>query len=310
MQNESLTTVWKKNSKLTKVGKFSHVLHFFRQAFRSVVISPFACLICLLTVAAAMTVLNCFLLLVINISDVVEDSELSCRIYLKDKEAKDLILDEIASYKGVENVKFISEDDALQEFKQSLGEDLIVGLESDNPLPASLLVTVAKERQDLISALAARYKDNPSVEYVQYDQQFVQKFTQAILLIRRLIFLSVLALVAVTAVIIANTVRMTLSKREEEIVIMRLVGAESFDVITPCVIEGALYGFLGSTLGLLLAYLVWLASNSLITDLAFIKLIFSKSIFISPLGMFFIVFSGGFVGALSSFAAVSKVSEK
>ncbi len=310
MHDERITSVWSKISGLSKVGRFSYSLHLVRQAMRSLIISPFSALICIITVAAAMTVLSCFLLLVINVSDVVEDGDLNCRIYLKDLEAKDRILNELNNYNGIESVKFISSGDALLEFRESFGEDLTVGLEKDNPLPDSFLITVAKDNQDLISALASRYEKDLGVEYVQYDKEFVQHFTQAILLFRRFILLSVLALAIVTAVIIANTVRMTLSKRAEEIVIMRLVGAESIDVLLPCVIEGAFYGMVGSILGIITAYLVWLTSSGFISDLTIIKLFFSKTYFINPLGIFLIIFVSAIVGALSSFAAVSKVSEK
>ena len=58
----------------------------------------------------------------------------------------------------------------------------------------------------------------------------------------------VIALVIVTAFLIANTIKITIYSRKREIEIMRLVGASNLNIKIPFVFEGLFLGLLLSSL--------------------------------------------------------------
>ena len=64
--------------------------------------------------------------------------------------------------------------------------------------------------------------------------------------------MSVLALILVTAFLISNTIKITISSRQTEIGIMRLIGASNINIKIPFIIEGLLLGALGSIIPIIL----------------------------------------------------------
>ena len=321
MQNnkgeKKLATVWTNLGSLTVIKRSEAVLYLFFQALRSLVISPITSVSCVLTVTAAMIVLGGVLLLMDNVGDVMQSSkeDLSCRLYFKEGVAegeRQQIAQELKERKGVVAVKEIDKKAALNEFKESLEKyvDLFENLEEENPLPISLLVTLDQDNEEVVAEIFEHYTDNKAIEYVQYDKEFVTRFSQILRFFKKSGIFSIVALLLITAVIIANTVRLTLVNRSDEIVIMRLVGADTLFVKAPCIIEGGLYGLLGGSASLVVLYFSWNFLIRIMGEVPLWQLFFSNVHFLSFYQMVVLVFVAVLVGVFSSATAVWRLSER
>ena len=124
----------------------------------------------------------------------------------------------------------------------SLPEDL-----GENPFPASLEVTLAAERQSPaeVERLAKAFAGAPGVREIQYDLLWIERLATGVRLVRGVgAFLGgILVLAGVFT--ISNVIRLTIYAREDELDIMRLVGATRAYVKGPFVAEGMIQGGLG-----------------------------------------------------------------
>lgn len=217
------------------------------------------------TIALAVLIVSAFGLFLINARDVVNTWEKGVRmmVYLKpDTAAADRKETEqqLLSVYGVSQVRFISKQEALDELKQKMKHQasLLEGLR-ENPLPDAFeirLLAVPQSEQDM-ARLAAKIKAIPTVDSVEYGQQWLGKAIYFVQLFRLAgIALGVLFFLA-SVFIVANTIRLLLYARSEEIDIMRLVGATDRFIETPFFIEAMVQALAGAVLGLAILAIVY-----------------------------------------------------
>ncbi len=170
----------------------------------------------------------------------------------------------------------ISKEQALEEFKQIL-PDLGAFLETyrQNPLPASLYVT-AKSIQDYekvgVIVEKPEYKTLLNFEKSETDNSFqdqrdrinrildIAKGAQRFVLLFQLVFF------VVAIIIILNTIQIVVFHRQNEIRIMKLVGASKSFISAPFIIEGILYGVIGTVVGVMLYMVLLNVINSQINQ--------------------------------------------
>jgi cell division transport system permease protein len=156
----------------------------------------------------------------------------------------------------VASVAYVSRADALVRFRESMAaqgrQDLTRYLDN-NPLYASLEVKMVNPSQ--VRVVGDALRGDPSVRNVINIEDLVERVL-TVTSILRTAGTVVLVIVGVIALfIIINTIRLAVKDRENEIEVMRLVGASDAFIRWPFVFEGAFVGLLGSllTLGILLA---------------------------------------------------------
>jgi cell division transport system permease protein len=161
--------------------------------------------------------------------------------------------DRVAALPGVERVELLDTTHAAERFKQALGpHGAILDELGDDVIPAALVVTaVAGSTAEGIEDIARRLGTVVGVEEVVYAQEEIRRLSALIRMIEiaALVIGGLIALV--TLIVVGNTVRLTVIAREEEIAIMKLVGATDSYVRLPFVVEGLLAGLiagLGSVL--------------------------------------------------------------
>lgn len=128
---------------------FRNLKYFLKEGFNNLARNRLMTIASITSVMAAMLILGLFLVIILNVNSLTNqvESQLELKVFLKDnisEQEVSQIGNEIKSIHGVTSVVFESKEEALQKFKQQLGDKsyLAEGLEKDNPLPQSYIVKV------------------------------------------------------------------------------------------------------------------------------------------------------------------------
>lgn len=237
----------------------SRSLYFFRIALENLTRNPVLNLVAAVTISLALLIMGAFLLLYVNMQNLVESSTkaLMVSVYLKDgfsPPAIDRLKKDCTALPGVKSIKFISKDEALTDLKKRLGQQggLLDGLD-ENPLPASFDLEIdADYRHDhKIEALIGKIKSFAGVDEIRYAWEWAEKLQGVMGLVRMGGYVLGGLLFAAIVFIIANTIKLTVLSRQEELEIMRLVGATEWFIRAPFFIEGLVQGLVGSVAAML-----------------------------------------------------------
>ena len=210
------------------------------------------------TTAFTLACFGLFVLLYLNLKEITGTlrGDIRVVVYLQEGLTTQNLMElqrRIRSEREVAAVAYVSKDQALADFRAQFPAEqhLLEGL-GENPLPASLVVTLAPEfgSSEVIRQWAERIHAIPGVAQVQYSREWVEHLN---LLIRYLELGALIVggvLSAATVAIIASTIRLALFARRDEIEILKLIGAGRLMITTPYLLEGAVVGTLGGAVSL------------------------------------------------------------
>ena len=154
---------------------------------------------------------------------------------------------------NVEKLTFKSKQESAAETAKGneVFETIIKGWTDDtNPLLDSYELKVKDVEE--IKDTASKIKKIDKVETVSYGEDMVDQLIVIFDVVKKVSIGAVVALVVVTAFLIANTIKLAIYARRREIEIMRLVGASNISIKIPFVIEGLFLGFLGSVIPIII----------------------------------------------------------
>jgi cell division transport system permease protein len=131
--------------------------------------------------------------------------------------------------------------------QSSLLDDL-----EENPLPDAFEIRVQASTQGVpeLEVLAKKLQEIQQVEEVEYGQHWIGRFTNILNLFKFASYTMGVLFIIATTLIIANTIRLVLYSRKEEVEIMRLVGATDRFIKMPFYMEGFLLGAAGGLVGI------------------------------------------------------------
>jgi cell division transport system permease protein len=286
--------------------------YFFVEAFTSLWRSRLVNAISIGTIAVSLFVLGAFLTVAGNLGDLVSrwTEKIQIIVYLEadiEDRVRVSLENRLGEDPAVESLDLVDQEEALERFKtlfrdlSSLPEDL-----GENPFPASFEVNLRPGHQSPteVQRLAEAFADVPGVQEIQYDLLWIERLATGVRLLRGVgAFLGgILVLAGIFT--ISNVIRLTVYAREDELDIMRLVGATRAYVKGPFVVEGMLQGGLG---GLLAAGLLWLALRWLARDLATSGLL-GRTAFALPNEITIALIVGGMVvGVVGSLVSLRRV---
>ena len=122
--------------------------------------------------------------------------------------------------------------------------------ENNNPLLDSFELKLKDVEQ--IKDMANKIKKMDKVNSVSYGEDMVNQLITIFDVFKKVSIIAVLALIIVTAFLIANTIKLAIYARKREIEIMRLVGASNISIKIPFVIEGLFLGLIGSIIPIII----------------------------------------------------------
>jgi cell division transport system permease protein len=286
--------------------------YFFQEAVTSLWRSRLVNAVSVGTIAVSLFVLGAFLTLAGRLGRVVDrwTEKIEIVVYLEDgveDRVRESLENRLRADPAVASIQLVTQEEALARFKKlfrdlaSLPEDL-----GENPFPASLEVGLREDHQSPaeVKRLAQTFAHVPGVQEIQYDLLWIERLATGVRLLRGAgAFLGgILVLAGVFT--ISNVIRLTVYAREDELDIMRLVGATRAYVKGPFVVEGMIQGGFG---GLVAVGLLWVALGWLSRDLASSELL-GRTAFALPSDIAtFLVVGGMVVGVAGSLVSLRRV---
>ncbi len=261
-------------------------------------------------IAVALVILGGFLLLAANANHFMHliESTVEINVFLEEEADTREVNLELTALRGVEEVRFISKEEGLREMEDSFGErgDLLQGLAGEkNPLPDSFRVQA--EEADLVPPLAEKIGYLPGVETVSYGQEYVETLLQVTQWMNVIALLAVLILAAAAMFLIITTIRLSLLARQEEVSIMKYLGASNWFIRGPFLLEGMVIGFIGSCLAVLalsLGYYYLVVVLERLPVLFFVQPVVDVQMLGALLGGLLLI--GIFMGGIGSVVSIRK----
>ena len=219
----------------------------------------FTSLAAMLVIAACLMITGTFALVAYNLDLQIRELEGQSEIvvYIDENVSRDNALALGQKIRALDNVKtaeFVTKEQLFEDYLDSLGEDAYVmeELRDDNPLRDSYQITM-----DDVSLHADTVKALENINGVAASSS-MQEVSERLIQIRQVVNLISYTMVAllggVSVFIIANTVKLAMFARKEEIAIMKMVGATNHFIRAPFVVEGM---FLGLSAAALAFFVLW-----------------------------------------------------
>ncbi|GAC1402629.1 MAG: permease-like cell division protein FtsX [Candidatus Velthaea sp.] len=178
-------------------------------------------------------------------------SKIEVAVYLNDDvddaRAK-AIAAQFAGDRRISGATYVPKREGLRRMHEVLGRDFDTSLLTANPFPNAYHVRVRKP-EDVVRVAATIAKIR-GVAKTDYAAETVTKLLRVADVLARVGLVMIGLLVFTAAIIISNTIRLTVFARRREIAIMQLVGATNMYIRMPFIAEGMLAGVLGAALAL------------------------------------------------------------
>lgn len=210
---------------------------------------------------------------------------------------------QVAAMPGVRATHYVSREQGVEEMSRMLGQDFLDVFETA-PVPISIDVNLeaAYVSSDSLAVVKAALAESPLVEEVVYQTSLVDALNQNLRRISLGITVMVAALLFISFVLIANTVRLDLFSRRFSIHTMHLVGATKAYIRAPFMGRAAIQGLFAA----LLAILMLVGGLYILRD-EFPQLfqIFSVTTLLQVMGV--VILSGVFICMASTFVMVGRL---
>ena len=254
-----------------------------------------------------------------TISDITSHIDVS--VYLKDEvtdEQRSSLIVELKQIDNVQAVGYTSKDQALKNYRaQNIDNpELLAAIsETDNPLPASLVISPKDPNKlDTIKD----YLDKPEIEALQSDptsysgdrKAAIDKIAKATQFFRQAGIIGIIIFIIISMLIIFNTIRMTIFNRRDELVIMRLLGATPGYIRGPFIVETMLYGVVAAAVSLIVCGGLFAVASSTLqaSSLGLLDIKYSSDYFSNNLWLILTaqILAGIIIGAASAAIATRR----
>ncbi|MDQ3914898.1 MAG: permease-like cell division protein FtsX [Actinomycetota bacterium] len=210
----------------------------------------------LMTIAAISTVAISLLLLggvqilgmIVNKATLGWEAKVEISAFLRDDIAQGELQSlqaDLSHMPEVEDITYISKAQAFEEFKELYADQPeLWETIPPNSLPASVRVKLVDAKWT--EEVAARIDGAPGIDEVKFGGEFIKKLLRINALLRTITLVMSLILLVAAAGLIANTIRVAIYARRDEIGIMKLVGATNWFIRIPFMLEGVFAALVGA----------------------------------------------------------------
>lgn len=262
--------------RISRADRIKHWLarHKFeaQDALKRLTQMPASALMTLSMLAVALAVPGFLLALVMNLEQLSPATELKPQIavYLtpgtEDTRAEQLsrqllVRDDLLS------VELISPDTGASDFRQQSNLGELLDLFEVNPLPAVILLVPRDDSTAGLQTLQQSLFALPDVETVELDTEWLIRLGAILGSFERISLILSILLSLTVLLVVANTIRMMIASRLDEIEVSLLIGATPAWVRRPFLYAGLWYGAMGGGLAIVLIYLALIMVESPLREL-------------------------------------------
>jgi cell division transport system permease protein len=291
------------------------VINFIRNAWLAV--AAIAVMVITLTIVLFSVIANAtFTNTVKQITDRIDIS-----VYLSDditEEQRTKLVSDLKAKSEVKSIDYVSKEQALERYREQNRNnlDLLLAIsQTDNPLPASLQIKPVDPNniepiRQFLETEEIKTLQSEQTSYSGDRKEAIDKISQATAFFRRAGIIGVAVFAVISMLIIFNTIRMAIFNRREELNIMRLLGASTWYIRGPFVVETVLYGIIAAILSVVLCNTLFAVSASAFgaSSLGLLDITFASDYFADN---FWIILAvqlsiGILIGGVSSFVATRR----
>jgi len=212
-------------------------------------------------VAITLLLVGSLISLLFNINELATDIEedVSVRVYVDqaaNEENQQNLESQLQELENVDTVEFSSQDEELSNVVGSYGEEFKLFSGDDNPLYDVFIVNTTTPENT--ASVADQIGELDYVSEVNYGGATADRLFNLTDTLRNVGAIIVIALIFTAIFLISNTIRITIFSRSTEIEIMKLVGATNWYIRWPFLIEGAITGFIGALIPMVIISYVYI----------------------------------------------------
>lgn len=251
--------------------KSSKIGYLIKEGLKSIGTHGFMSFATVTIVIACLVIMGSFSLIAVNISGMLDTLEADNQMiaYVEETLSEDearALQPEIEYISNVASAQFVTREEAMQEFAAKQEDET-----QFQDVPASVFRDRYIVYLNDISMMEQTKTELESVIGVARVNAYL-KVAEGFISVRNVIsavsMVLIIVLVIVSVFIMANTIKLATYSRQEEIAIMKMVGASNSFIRFPFVVEGLVLGLLGGALGFLLEWGIYdVVTNRVMTGL-------------------------------------------
>jgi len=300
-----------KRPKLQQEGFFGLISYFFARAAMNIRQNFLVNFLTIVTISLSILIFSLLLLLYINLEKVTEQwsERVQVTAYfdneLSQQELKNLV-SRIQSLDGTGKIAYVTKNEALKRFRERLsGQESLLDEVSAEILPASLEIHLKKDFRggEPLHSYTEKLRKVPGISEIQYGEDWVRRFNNFMDFMKLLGLFVGGFLVLAVIFIVANTIKLTIYARKDELEILGLVGATRLFIKIPFIIEGVFQGAAGAVLAIAVLYGLYYGFLSNAASFLSFNPLECNTIFLPPVYMAGILGGStmlGFLGSLTS----------
>ena len=187
-----------------------------------------------------------------------------------DDTAAENVVAQLKQVEGVDNVNYLTREEALNEFRNWSGFGGAMDMLEQNPLPAVAIITpkLNFQNSDTMQSLRDRVTKVQGVDEVRMDDSWFARLAALTGLVGQIASMIGVLMIVAVFLVIGNSVRLSIFARRDTINVQKLIGATDGFILRPFLYGGALLGFSGAVLSLLLSEVLVLRLQSVVAHVA------------------------------------------
>ena len=242
--------------------RISTFFYTLGQGFKNLVRNGWYTLASIATITASLFLFGLFYSVLANFENALQEASkgVSVSVFFQEGTGEEQMLAlkaELERRPEVNEVVYLSAEEAWEGFKDQYLGEYAAGFGTDNPLEDSASLNIYLKDVSKQPTLVAYVESITIVREVNRSESVATTFTALGRMLSIISMTIIGLLIAVSVFLISNTVAIGISVRSEEIGIMKYIGATDFFVRAPFVIEGIIIGLIGSLLPMAITYFLY-----------------------------------------------------